>query len=198
MHSALILASASPRRRQLLRTWKIPFRLIPSRLHEPPPGRTPPVRYARRLALAKARAVVRQVTSGWVLGADTIVVKGRRILGKPRSVAEAERMLRTLSGSRHRVITAVALVDAATGRRRVAHATSVVTMRRLSDDERRRYARRHLDKAGAYAVQDRGDPVVTKIAGSYTNVVGLPKELVLPLVRKLLRVTPRSGRPSHS
>ncbi len=193
MKPALILASASPRRRQLLRAWKIPFRVIFSRMHEPRPGRTPPVRYARRLALAKANAVARQVKGGGGLGADTIVVAGRAILGKPRSVAEAERMLRTLSGSRHRVITAVALVDATTGRRRVAHATSVVTMRRLSDVERRRYARRHLDKAGAYAVQDENDPVVTKIEGSYTNVVGLPKEVVLPLVRRVLRVTPRPG-----
>lgn len=213
----LILASASPRRRQLLRHWRVPHRVVPSHIHEPPPGRTPPIRYARRLALAKAQAVVQILSAGkssavrasaaralypptpypqtpypptlhqptpcWVLGADTIVVAGRRILGKPKSLADAERMLRRLSGTTHRVITAVALVNAASGRTRIAHAVSRVTMRRLSDPELRRYARRHLDKAGAYAVQDTDDPVVTKIVGSYTNVVGLPKETVQQLLK---------------
>lgn len=175
---------------------------MPSHIHEPPPGRTPPVRYARRLALAKAKAVAlgvrhrRCLTPLCILGADTIVVAGRQILGKPRSVAEAERMLRRLSGTTHRVITAVAL---GVWRRRcltpsclsVAHAISRVTMRRLTEAEIRRAARRHRDKAGAYAVQDADDPVVTQTVGSYTNVVGLPQEVVLPLLRQAgIQITP--------
>lgn len=178
----LILASASPRRRQLLRQWKIPHRVFPSHIPEPPPGRTPPIQYARGLALAKVRAVVRRVPRGApVLGADTIVVVGREILGKPKGAADAERMLRRLSGSRHRVITGVALV--AGTRTWVRHAVTRVTMRPLSAPDIRRFARHHRDKAGSYAIQAK-DSVVTRIEGSRTNVVGLPQELVLPLLRK--------------
>ncbi|MBI4227375.1 MAG: Maf family protein [Candidatus Omnitrophica bacterium] len=124
---------------------------------------------------------------------------GRQILGKPRSLAEAERMLRRLSGTTHRVITAVALVRVnparpgagARGARppwhRVRHAVSRVTMRRLTPAEIRRDARRHRDKAGGYAIQAK-DSVVTRVDGSRTNVVGFPKEVVLPLLRRLARI----------
>lgn len=212
----MILASESPRRRQLLRAWGIPHRVVPSRLVEPAPRPTDtPVRYARRLALAKALAVAKRVlrdcppklrrsegglSLSWVLGADTIVVAGRRILGKPTSVADAERMLRRLAGTTHRVITAVALVQVTQGVRpegwppsTVRHAISRVTMRRLTPAEIARYARRHRDKAGSYAIQDSGETVVEKIEGSYTNVVGLPKEVVLPLLRRA-GIRPASGR----
>jgi len=230
----LVLASASPRRRQLLRAWGVRFRTMPSQITEPPPerwgawcgplqpqpGRARPIPYARRLARAKAEAVARRLASRgkaapgcspaahgpntWVLGADTIVVTGwpgrarkPHILGKPRTKAEAERMLAQLSGTRHRVVTAVALIHAGTGTTRIAHAVSTVTMRRLTPAEIRRYARKHLDKAGAYAVQDADDPVVTAIKGSYTNVVGLPEEVVRPLLRAV-GLWPDQHRPERS
>lgn len=179
----LILASASPRRKQLLQSIGLKFQVIPSRLSEPPPGLLNPIPYARKLALAKARVVAKQVAKGWVLGADTIVVHKGEILGKPADLAEGFKMLDRLQGTTHKVVTAVALVNAATGKERQAHAVSTVTMRPIGPAEIFRYAKKHLDKAGCYAAQEKEDPVVQKVAGSYSNVVGLPLELV----RKLLR-----------
>lgn len=178
----LILASTSARRKALLRSLGVAFQVKPSRLKEPPPGKQGPIAYARALALAKARRVANGLEKGWVLGADTVVVLGRKIFGKPRSRQAACRMLESLQGTTHRVITAVAWVDAATGRHRLTHAVSHVTMRRLSPREVSRYARKHGDKAGSYAVQDRRDPVVCRIRGSFTNVVGLPLERVRQLL----------------
>ena len=158
-------------------------------MSEPPPGLMEPVPYARKLALAKARLVAGKVGAGLVLGADTVVGHQGEILGKPADFAEGCRMLAKLQGTTHTVITAVALVEAATSaegkttREKVAHTASRVTMRRLALIEIARYARKHLDKAGCYAVQERKDPVVIKIRGSYTNVVGLPKELVQKLLK---------------
>ncbi len=179
----LILASASPRRRQLLKTLKIPFRVIPSRLFEPPPGLLSPVEYTRKLALAKARLVAKKAGEGLVLGADTVVVHQGKILGKPSGFSEAISMLTRLQGTTHRVITGVALVDAASGKERQGHAVSTVTMRKLTAKEIARLASKHLDKAGAYAVQEKKDPVVARVVGSYSNVVGLPLELVKKLLR---------------
>ena len=187
----MVLASASPRRKELLRKLKVPFKVIPSHLAEPPPGLLDPVAYTRKLALAKARGVAKQVGRGLVLGADTVVVRGARIIGKPADFADACRILSQLQGTSHRVITGVALVDAATGKEKAAHVVSTVTMRRLGLPEIARYARKHLDKAGAYVVQEKKDPVVAKVRGSYTNVVGLPLELV----RKLLLSKPPSSFP---
>jgi MAF protein len=163
----------------------IPFKVIPSRLAEPPPpDPLDPITYTKRLALAKAKLVARQVGSGWVLGADTVVVHRGQILGKPEHFADACRMLTRLQGTTHRVITSVALVDAATGKVRWAHAVSRVTMRRLTPQEIARTAHKHQDKAGAYAVQEKRDPLVTRVQGSTTNVVGLPLELVKKLLKR--------------
>ena len=180
----LILASASPRRRLILKELKIPFRVVPSRLLEPPPGLLDPATYARKLALAKARVVAKQAGTGLVLGADTVVVFKGEILGKPTDLGDAVRMLSKLQGATHKVITGVALVDAATGKERQAHAVSTVTMRPLDLKTIARLVPKNLDKAGAYAVQSKRDPVVAKIQGSYTNVVGLPTEIL----KKLLKV----------
>ena len=181
----LILASASPRRKELMKGLKIPFRVIPSGLAEPPPGWLDPATYTKKLALAKAQGVAKRVPESWVLGADTVVVHRGQILGKPIDFADACRILSRLQGSTHRVVTGVALMNAATGKAKTAHAVSEVTMRRMEPAEIGRYARKHLDKAGAYAVQEKKDPVVAQIKGSYTNVVGLPMELVKKLLRGL-------------
>ncbi len=180
----LILASASPRRRKLLREHGIRFRVIPSGIREPSVGAESPAAFAKKLALAKAVRVACKLPRGIVLGADTIVVLKKKIYGKPSSVRDARRMLEKLQGTTHRVITGVALVDAATGKKRAAHAVSSVTMRPLSAGEIRRYAAKHPDKAGSYAVQEKNDSVVLKIRGSYSNVVGLPMELVKKLLKK--------------
>ncbi|MCM8811452.1 MAG: Maf family protein [Candidatus Omnitrophica bacterium] len=180
----MILASASPRRKRLLREHGIRFRAVASRIPEPPPkAGEDPVSYAKKLAFAKALAVAGKTGKGWVLGADTVVVLGRKIYGKPASVGEARRILKKLQGTTHRVITAVALVNAASGKRKVGHAVSRVTMRPLSTLQISRYAKKHPDKAGAYAVQEKMDPVVVRIRGSYTNVVGLPMELVKRMIK---------------
>ncbi|MBI1953293.1 MAG: septum formation protein Maf [Candidatus Omnitrophica bacterium] len=178
----MILASASPRREELLKQLKIPFRVIPSRLFEPPPNLMSPAEYARKLALAKARLVAKKVGEGLVLGADTIVVHRGEILGKPTDLRHAIAMLTRLQGSTHRVITGVALVDAATAKEKSARAVSAVTMRRLTVKEIAALARKNLDKAGAYAVQEKKDALVTRVRGSYSNVVGLPLSLVKALL----------------
>lgn len=142
-----------------------------------------PFPYARKLALAKARVVAKQFKEGLVLGADTVVVRRGEILGKPADLADGYRMLSCLQGTTHKVITAVALVDASTAKEKVGHAVSTVTMRKLSPAEIFRYAKQNLDKAGCYAAQEKRDPVVKKVVGSYTNVVGLPMELVKKLLK---------------
>lgn len=178
----LILASASPRRKHLLQSIGLKFQMIPSRLSEPPPGLLDPVSYARKLALAKARVVAKTVLEGLVLGADTIVVHKGQILGKPADLADGYRMLSSLQGTTHKVVTGVAVVNAATGKEKTAHAVSTVTMRPIPPAEIFRYAKKNLDKAGCYAAQEKKDPVVKKVVGSYSNVVGLPLELVKKLL----------------
>jgi len=158
---------------------------MPSQLLEPPPGLMDPISYARKLALTKAQLVARKLGEGWVLGADTLVVHKGEILGKPADFSEACRMLSRLQGSTHRVITAVALVQAGTSRQKVAHEVSEVSLKPLSLQEVGRIAGKHLDKAGAYAVQEKRDPIVRRIKGSTSNVVGLPLELLKKLLKSL-------------
>jgi septum formation protein len=177
----LILASASPRRRQLLKKIGIPFRVIPSRITEKSAHKNPK-RLVQDLALQKARAVARKQKAGVILGADTIVVLHRHILGKPRDAEDAYRMLYRLSGTTHQVYTGVALVDAETQKSIISHAQSDVRMKRISLEKILTLSRRHLDKAGSYAIQEKNDPIARVVKGSYDNVVGLP----VALVRKLL------------
>lgn len=148
-----------------------------------------PAAEAMRLAEAKAVAVAARVASPgrWVLGADTIVVLGRRLIGKPRDAADAEAILRSLSGSEHRVITGVALVESGSMRRLVRHASTAIRMRRIDDAEIRRYVAGggSHGKAGAYAVQEGGDRYIERMDGSFTNVVGLPMELLAEMLREV-------------
>jgi len=140
----------------------------------------PPVRAARRLAAEKAIHVARPLRAGLVLGADTLVVVGRRILGKPAGEADARMMLRMLSGRSHRVVTGLALADARTLRVRCAHSTTTVTFRKMTEREIDWYVSTGdpMDKAGGYGIQGGAGLFVTAIRGSYSNVVGLPLELV--------------------
>jgi len=180
---ALILASNSPRRRELLRQAGYRFEVRPPPIEDRAAEQAPsPGAYAESLAYLKARAAVEHygLGEGLVLGADTVVVLGGRIIGKPADEADARRILSQLSGSEHQVVTGVALVDAASGRRRLAHDVTRIRMRRMTADEIDAYVAggEGLGKAGAYAIQETGDRYIERIDGSLTNVVGLPMELL--------------------
>lgn len=179
----LILASASPRREELLRQLGLPFTVVPSDLPEALPA-GPPAEAVRALALAKARAVAERLGAGVVLGADTIVVLGGTVLGKPEDAADARQMLRALRGETHEVITGVALVEAPGRRETSAAVVSRILMRPYGEEEIEAYLAtgEPYDKAGAYAVQGAGGRLVARVDGCYTNVVGLP----LSTTRRLL------------
>ncbi|MGB8987613.1 MAG: Maf family protein [Candidatus Sulfotelmatobacter sp.] len=182
----LILASASPRRQELLRNAAIPFEVQPADIDETPlPGELPRD-CAERLAREKALKVFRERPEDYVLGADTIVVIDEAILGKPRDAADAARMLRLLSGRAHEVITGVCLVGATDGDIEQASATTRVTVREISDDEIRDYVStgEPMDKAGAYAIQGIASRWIPRIEGDYSNVVGLPVALVHGMLKK--------------
>ena len=177
----LILASASPRRRELLASSGIAFRIVPADIDEHPHSGESPQTYVRRLALAKAEAVAHQYPDAIVLGADTVVTIDDLLLGKPNTHEEAREMLCRLSGRVHHVLTGIAVVPAGTsgspeGQWLVEVVTSRVLMRRFTAPTIDWYLAtgEPMDKAGAYAVQGVGGALVEWVEGSYTNVVGLP------------------------
>ncbi|MEJ2188970.1 MAG: Maf family protein [Acidobacteriota bacterium] len=171
---AIVLASGSPRRRQLLQLVRLPFRVSPARIEEVPlPDETPP-EFASRAARGKALEVAQRVGSAPVLGADTVVEIDGAILGKPNSGGDAEKMLRTLSGRVHRVHTAVAL--AVHGNCHDLVDTAKVEIVELDQRMIRWYVAsgEPMDKAGAYAIQGLGGVFVAAVEGSPHTVVGLP------------------------
>ena len=187
----LVLASASPRRQELLRNAGIAFAVHPADIDESPRDGELPVECAQRLAREKALAVSRSRPQDCVLGADTIVVVDEKILGKPRDADDAARMLRLLSGRTHEVITGVCLVGPAGGLRtenrelRTASETTRVTMAEISDDEISKYIAtgEPMDKAGAYAIQGIASRWIPRIEGDYSNVVGFPVALVYRMLQ---------------
>ncbi|UCH33195.1 MAG: septum formation inhibitor Maf [Armatimonadota bacterium] len=185
----IILASASPRREALLKQIGLPFRVEPSGVSEEKAQRPgDPASFVEQAALAKAEDVAARVRDGLVLGADTVVVVGGRVLGKPTSAAEAREMLASLSGVTHDVYTGLALVqveDGSVRRRRTAHEATRVTFRRLSRDDIEGYVAtgEPMDKAGAYGIQGRGAVLVERIEGCYSNVVGLPVARLVEMLR---------------
>ena len=189
MKKRLILASGSPRRRELLRNAGFTFEVIPPEVAEDNPGNEAPAMLVERLALDKAEAVAgrfHRQDNVVVLGADTVVVVDSTLLGKPASPAEARQMLQRLSGRTHEVITGVALVEPETARRTVAHETTRVFFRPLEPQEMEDYVAtgEPLDKAGAYAIQGGASRFVTRVEGCYFNVMGLPVALVDRLLRE--------------
>jgi septum formation protein len=185
----LVLASASPRRQELLRNAGIPFAVCPANIPEAPLVGENPRECAERLARGKALAVFRQYPANPVLGADTIVVIDGEILGKPHDEADARRMLRLLSGRTHQVITGVCLVGPSlkTGNQKLEPGfedtrseTTLVTMTTLTDDDIQMYIAtgEPMDKAGAYAIQGLASRWIARIDWDYFNVVGLPVTLV--------------------
>lgn len=170
----MILASSSPRRKELLTQIGVRFKVAVEPVDETPLQGESPAAYVSRLALAKARAVSQKYPASVVLGADTTVVLHDAILAKPDDEAHAFRMLSQLSGQTHQVLTAVALVQG--GVQRVECVATNVQFRPLTEAEIRTYVAtgEPLDKAGAYGIQGKGAVLVAFIQGSYSNVVGLP------------------------
>ena len=175
-NSDLVLASASPRRSELLRMLGISFRVKPSDIDEDCDPDIPVAELVEKNALAKASAVASGIEMGIVIGADTVVVLDGKIFGKPADMDEARQMLATLAGKTHRVYSGVAVVRAEDRASKTAHEITDVTFRPLSDRQAQRYFELidPLDKAGAYAIQGIGGIIIEKIEGCYYNVVGLP------------------------
>ncbi len=172
----LVLASASPRRQDLLNVLGLRFQVDPSSIPElVRPGATVDS-LVRGFALAKARQTATRHTDALVIAADTMVEVGDRIFGKPQDEAEARRMLSTMSGRAHRVVTAIAVLDAKTMTEKTRLAETAVYFRSLGDSEIDAYIEttEPLDKAGAYGIQGLGSVFVTRVEGDYFNVAGLP------------------------
>lgn len=185
-HRSLVLASASPRRADLLRIAGYRFTVRPADLDESPRPGEDPSALAERLARAKASAAEPPGTPALILAADTVVAVAGRVLGKPRDDAETRAMLGLLSGRAHQVITAVAARPVPGESIVIASSTTRVVFAPMSEGEIAWYAAtgEGLDKAGAYALQGTGCLFVSTIEGSYTNVIGLPMEVVYPLLRR--------------
>lgn len=174
--SRIILASASPRRSELLESAGIRFEVVPGHIDETPFPAEPPVDHVLRLAAEKAREVAKREDGDYFLGADTIVLCEGEIMGKPCNEADAERMLKKLSGRAHSVITGYAVYDKRTDTLRSRAIETRVIFKNLRDEEIHGYIATGcpMDKAGAYAIQGGAAHMVERIEGSYTNVVGLP------------------------
>ena len=184
----LVLASASPRRAEILRTVGWLFEILPVEIDESRRANENAAPYVRRLALAKAEAVALRSPASTVIGADTVVVIDDQILGKPRDEEDARRMLRLLSGGWHQVLTGVALVEGSYSK--VAHETTEVKFAKMNDDEIGWYVStgEPMDKVGGYAIQGLGARFIEEINGDYFNVVGLPVRLLYKLIRELSAV----------
>lgn len=181
----IILASSSPRRRELLQTAGLEFEIDVKEVDESIPEGTLPAEAAKITAAKKAAAVAGTHKNDIVIGADTIVVAGGKILGKPKDEADAEAMLKMLSGIEHEVITGVCILCGETSQSFAQ--ISKVKFYDLTDDEIKSYVatREPMDKAGAYGIQGRGCTLVERIEGDYFNIVGLPVAEVYRRINKL-------------
>jgi septum formation protein len=181
-----ILASTSPRRRELLAQLGLSFNVVPSRLQEMNQSGMKPHVHASYFAEAKAKDVADRYPNKWVLGADTIVILGQEILGKPTDFSDASSMLSRLGGRSHSVITGVCLVNASLEVVESEWVETKVSMRSLTVEDIEGYIRtgEPMDKAGGYGIQGIGGCLVQRIEGSYSNVVGLPLCETLELLRR--------------
>jgi septum formation protein len=183
----IVLASASPRRAELLESAGVRFVVVPGHIDETPLPGEQPVEHVLRLAREKATEVARRESGRYYIGADTIVLCDEEIMGKPRDDADAVRMLRTLAGRAHQVITGFAVFDQTAERIITSAVSTDVVFKELNDAEIAAYVATGcpLDKAGAYAIQGGAAYMVARISGSYTNVVGLPLCEVMGVLREL-------------
>ncbi|WP_373231389.1 nucleoside triphosphate pyrophosphatase [Cohnella sp.] len=191
MHSALpnspklVLASASPRRQELIAILGLPVQIHPSRVEEDTPAYWTPSQIVEGLAERKALAVKNELTdsldlSSIVVGSDTIVVLNDKVMGKPRDVQEAEQMLQELSGEVHEVYTGISCIRVSDAKTVTTHRVTKVRMRKLTPNQISRYVAtgEPMDKAGSYGIQEIGSLFVESIEGCYFNVVGLPVSLL--------------------
>ena len=177
---SFILASASPRRSELLRQLKLEFEVVPSDALEVYDDHLSPQELCQLNAHRKARVVSKKIPDALVMGADTLVFLDRKIFGKPADLTEAKKMLLQLQGKTHQVVTGVSLIHLRAHKERVFAVSTDVTFRSLKPEQIDEYFKKvnPLDKAGAYAIQENGDLIVSEISGSFSNVVGLPIERV--------------------
>ncbi len=183
----LILASASPRRRILMKKHGFKFRIIPSHVPENVRGKLSPRQFVNHLALKKAVHISKKYPDDVVLGADTIVFQSGRIIGKPKHAEDAAKILWRLSGAWQKVYTGVAVVWNGGKYNVVKAGVTSVKFRKLGDRDIRMASKKHLDKAGAYSVQQKNDPFVERMVGDYDNVVGLPMRVVKELLGRCRR-----------
>ena len=172
----IILASASPRRKELLEKIGLRFKVEPSNYEEDMLSGLEPHELAQKISLEKAEAVASKHENAIVIAADTFIVFGGRILGKPHTEKEARKMLKTISGKSHSVITGFSIIDTGTNKTLSKSVETKVYIRKLTLAEIDAYVRSKepLDKAGAYAIQGLGAVIVERIEGDYFNVIGLP------------------------
>jgi septum formation protein len=193
----LILASASPRRADLLRQLGVEFQIAPSDVREVEAEPLSAGEAARINAYRKARAAAKKHPDALVLGVDTVVALGGALFGKPGTLAEAEQILLTLGGKTHRVVTGVCLLHLRAHRQRIFFEETAVTLRPLTRDHIRRYHAQvnPLDKAGGYGIQEHGEMLVEAISGSFSNVIGLPLERLAAELPAFGIRLPQAGRP---
>ena len=187
LSSPFILASASPRREELLRSVGLKFKILPAHVNEDYINGETPRQHVRRLSQDKARALAIKYPDAWVLGADTIVVIDNLILGKPKNKTQARQMLERLSGREHKVFTGFTLTCMASKITKTTVIQSAVKFKPISTEEMDWYIScdEPYDKAGGYAVQGKGAYFIKAIRGSYTNVIGLPLCEVLEELKNL-------------
>jgi len=176
----IVLASNSPRRKELMRQVGMTFTSSPAHIDESILPGEKPEEYVVRVATNKAQVASKRVGKGVVVAADTVVVLEDTILGKPVDEQDAIRMLSMLSGKMHRVVTAISVMDAGTGKTLTRTSVTKVWFKKLTENEIRYYVStgEPLDKAGAYGIQEKGALLVDRIEGCYFNVVGLPMSLL--------------------
>ncbi|MGA9778173.1 MAG: Maf family protein [Limisphaerales bacterium] len=182
----LILASASPRRAELLKQLNLEFQIVPGTIAETFDEQLSPLELCQLNAHRKARVIAKKHPDALVLGADTLVFLEGEIMGKPADVAEARRMLGRLQGRTHQVVTGVSVIHLRMHRERIFAASTDVTFHPLTAEQINIYLSKTnpLDKAGAYAIQEHGDTIVSEISGSFSNVVGLPVEILKEEIRR--------------
>lgn len=182
----IILGSSSPRRADILEKLKLDFEIIPSSYVEPHDQTDFSYSYVENLAYNKALDVARKITSdALVIGADTIVVLDNKILGKPKSREDAYRMWKDLSGKTHFVVTSVAVINSKNLKSRIKSTTTYVTFQNLTDEQIEYYIEnfKPYDKAGAYGIQELPQGYVKNFDGSFDNVIGLPSQTLLELLK---------------
>jgi len=186
----IILASQSPRRADLLNKAGIAFEAVNPKLDEPAPpaGQYTPSEYAEAASYFKARSIADDYPDRTILAADTVVALGGKMYGKPKDADDARRILSTLTGTTHQVITGVTLYQPASEKRLISHAATKVTMRKMTDKELEDYiaSKEWAGKAGAYAIQENADKFVTKTDGSFTNIIGLPMEMLQDMLSQFI------------